>query len=182
MRRARFLIVAAVLAVPVLGASVALGGSSAQPSLSSVRSATDHLRNPAVAQAAGYTLRLPDLSGATCITQPGEGTMGVHLVNTNLLDATLNAQAPEALVYEPRANGSLKLVATEYVVFQDAWDKAKGAPAGQHAAPPRMFGRPFDFTGAPNRYGLPAFYALHAWAWKANPRGLFYAWNPKVRC
>jgi hypothetical protein len=26
---------------------------------------------------------------------------------------------------------------------------------------------------AGNRYGLPAFYELHAWLWKDNPIGLF---------
>ena len=35
---------------------------------------------------------------------------------------------------------------------------------------------------AGNRYGLPPFYELHAWAWKHNPRGLFDDWNPRVSC
>lgn len=108
--------------------------------------------------------------------------MGIHLVNTNLLDATLHPAAPEVLVYAPRANGGMKLVAVEYVVFQDAWDKAKGVAQGEHAAAPRMFGHSFDFVASPNRYGLPAFYALHAWAWQKNPLGAFFAWNPTVTC
>jgi hypothetical protein len=33
-----------------------------------------------------------------------------------------------------------------------------------------------------NRYGIPAFYELHAWLWKLNPRGLFDDWNPRVTC
>ena len=131
------------------------------------------------AKAAGYTFRLPELSGKTCIVQPGEGAMGVHMVNTSLLDAVLDPKAPEALVYQPRRLGEgLKLVALEYVVFKSAWEEAHGAGA----APPTMFGRTFDFVGEPNRYGLPAFYALHSWIWKTNPRGLFYAWNPTVAC
>ena len=28
----------------------------------------------------------------------------------------------------------------------------------------------------------PAFYALHVWAWKHNPHGMFVDWNPKVSC
>ena len=131
------------------------------------------------AKEAGYTFRLPELSGKTCIVQPGEGAMGVHMVNPSLLDAVLDPEKPEALVYQPRTlNGSLKLVALEYVVFKADWEGAHGAGA----APPTMFGRTFDFVDAPNRYGLPPFYALHSWIWKTNPRGLFYAWNPTVVC
>jgi hypothetical protein len=33
-------------------------------------------------------------------------------------------------------------------------------------------------TTAPNRYGLPAFYSLHAWVWKPNPAGQYAMWNP----
>ena len=40
----------------------------------------------------------------------------------------------------------------------------------------------FNFTGSPNRYGLPPFYELHVWAWKANPRGAFADMNPAVSC
>ena len=40
----------------------------------------------------------------------------------------------------------------------------------------------FDFTDAPNRYGLPPFYSLHAWIWKDNPAGAFEMWNPSVHC
>ena len=40
-------------------------------------------------------------------------------------------------------------------------------------------------------FGLPPFYALHAWVWKPNPfetsaldetQGIFNAWNPRVEC
>ena len=43
-------------------------------------------------------------------------------------------------------------------------------------------GAALHYNTAPNRYGIPAFYALHAWAWKANPTGPFEDWNPKVLC
>ncbi len=33
-----------------------------------------------------------------------------------------------------------------------------------------------------NRFGLPAFYSLHAWIWKHNPSGTFEPWNPQVQC
>ena len=99
--------------------------------------------------------------------------MGVHQVNTSLLDGTIDATAPEALVYEPRNDGSLKLVALEYVVFQADW---KGS------SPPELFGKTFVLIPSPNRFGLPAFYALHAWLWKPNPSGLLATWNPNVTC
>jgi hypothetical protein len=35
---------------------------------------------------------------------------------------------------------------------------------------------------SPNRYGLPAFYTLHVWAWKPNPWGAFTNWHADVSC
>ena len=49
-------------------------------------------------------------------------------------------------------------------------------------APPSLFRHEFNFTDAPNRYGLPPFYSLHAWVWKDNPAGTFEMWNPTVHC
>ena len=77
------------------------------------------------------------------------------------------------IVYEPRNEGTLKLVAVEYVVFKSRRTE------GRHA---ELFGKEFDAIPADNRYGLPAFYALHAWIWKPNPSGLLFAWNPRVHC
>jgi hypothetical protein len=94
-------------------------------------------------------------------------------VNPNLLDGAVDAEHPELLVYDPQANGHMKLAALEYLVFQSAWTRP-GRPS--------LFGREFDFTGTPNRYGLPPFYSLHAWIWKPNPSGILYAWNPRVAC
>jgi hypothetical protein len=45
-----------------------------------------------------------------------------------------------------------------------------------------MFGRRFDYTPAGNRFGLPAFWSLHAWVWKHNPAGTLTPWNPSVSC
>jgi hypothetical protein len=125
------------------------------------------------AKAAGYTVRVADAAGLTCIAQPGQGAMGIHMLNPALLDGAVVAETPELLVYEPKNDGELKLVALEYLVFQADW---KGSE------PPMLFGRQFDFTGTPNRYGLPAFYSLHAWIWKPNPSGILTPWNPRVSC
>jgi hypothetical protein len=170
-RRMRVGRVAVLLVLPALaiaGASFAAGGGTSEAA-----PATAAFHDLDKAKAAGYTFRLPELSGKTCIAQPGEGGMGVHMVNTQLLDDTLDPKAPEALVYEERADGTLKLAAVEYVIFKSDWH-GSGTPA--------LFGKDFDEVQAPNRYGLPAFYALHAWIWKPNPSGILDAWNPRVSC
>ena len=46
----------------------------------------------------------------------------------------------------------------------------------------QLTGQSFHYTGSPNRYGIPAFDALHVWAWKLNPHGMFADWNPGVSC
>jgi hypothetical protein len=169
MNRARIFIVAAGVASLLGVVGIAYGAGA----FDGAKPATAAFHDLDQAKAAGYTFRLPDLSGATCIDLPGVGGMGVHMVNTSLLDGTIDAEAPEALVYEEKNDGELKLAALEYVVFQGDW---KGAQ------PPALFGREFDFVPAPNRFGLPSFYALHAWIWKPNPSGILSAWNPRVTC
>jgi hypothetical protein len=125
----------------------------------------------------GWTTRVVDLAGISCIEDPhGTGAMGVHYVDpANLLDGQVSQLAPEALIYEPRTDGSMTLVAAEYLVLADAWD------AG-HRAPPILYGHRFERVEAGNRYGLPAFYELHVWHVKPNPNGTFDDWNPTVHC
>jgi hypothetical protein len=43
-------------------------------------------------------------------------------------------------------------------------------------------GNLMNLVGAPNRYGLPAFFELHVWAWEHNPKRAFADWNTKVTC
>jgi hypothetical protein len=169
MRRARILIVALGLGSLLGVVGIAYGAEA----FDGAKPATAAFHDLDKAKAAGYTFRLPDVTGATCIAQPGLGGMGVHMVDTSLLDGTIDAEAPEALVYEEKKDGELKLAALEYVVFQADWKGSK---------PPALFGREFDFVPAPNRFDLPAFYALHAWIWKPNPSGILSAWNPRVTC
>jgi hypothetical protein len=78
-------------------------------------------------------------------------------------------------VYEPRANGRLRLVAVEYVVFKDQWD-------AKHDSRPVLFGQEFGDIEAGNRYGLPLGYELHVWPWKRNPISTYDDWNPRVSC
>jgi hypothetical protein len=157
----------AVVPLAVVGLAIAAGA------FDGAKSATARFHDLDKADAAGYKVQVFDTAGITCIAQPGQGAMGIHMLNPLLLDGTIDAETPELLVYEPKNNGELKLVALEYLVFVGDW---KGSSR------PSLFGRPFDLVPAGNRYGLPPFYALHAWIWKPNPSGILNAWNPRVEC
>jgi hypothetical protein len=153
-----------------LGARARAADPQAGPALiEEVRRATAGFHDATAARAAGYG---PFLG---CVSGPQEGAMGVHFVNGDLVgDGVLDATRPEALMYEAK-NGKLTLLGVEYIVLAEAWN-------ARNPSPPVLGGQVFHLTGAPNRYGIPAFYALHVWAWKANPHGAFVDWHPKVSC
>ena len=111
-----------------------------------------------------------------CVSGPEQGAMGVHFVNFALVDGKPEAKAPEALIYEVK-DGRARLVGAEYIVPVDAWHPAEGEPPV-----PVLEGQVFHFNESPNRFGLPAFYELHVWAWRDNPNGTFADWNPRVSC
>ena len=151
--------------IPAL-ALVALSTSGAQASngddesaLAGVRHATAAFHDLDKAIAAHYGRLLP------CFDLPGVGGMGQHYVDTSRLDATIEANRPEALVYEVEGD-RLKLVAVEYIVPWTAW-----APT----APPQLFGRSFF------RNTTLHLWALHAWIWRPNPSGMFANYNPAVK-
>jgi hypothetical protein len=147
------------------------------PQLAEVRRATAGFHDVHAAIGAGYA-PFQDKNGIYCIDHPTEGAMGIHYVNGGLVgDAVLEATKPEALIYAPMPDGTLRLVGMEYIVFQSAWHAVPG-----NTQPPRLFGQTFHAGGADNRYGIPAYYALHLWLWDHNPSGLFEDWNPTVRC
>jgi hypothetical protein len=178
--RRRRATLALALAVGVAGvaipAVVGLASAGNERSLAAVAaSATARYHNVARAEGAGYGL-FRDAAGIACIDNQPVGAMGIHYVNGTLVgDGAIDATKPEALVYAPSANGKLKLAALEYIVFVDNW------PGGLQSRP-SLFGREFDLTPSPNRYGIPAFYSLHAWIWQPNSAGLLEPWNPRVHC
>lgn len=138
--------------------------------IKAVREATAQFSDPAAAEAAGYVLQFG------CVSGGDYGAMGVHFVNGALVTETaLDVSKPELLVYEPASNGRLQLVAADYLVLADAWHAT-------NVAPPELMGQLFHLFEFPNRFGLPAFYTLHVWAWKENPNGAFVNWNPRVSC
>jgi hypothetical protein len=106
----------------------------------------------------------------------GMGGMGIHYANTSLVDGKIQVRHPEALVYRFARNGHLKLAALEYLVTVEAWRDTP--PTGR----PEQFGHPFNRTPAGNRFGLPAYFSLHAWLWYGNPDGTYKMWNPRVHC
>jgi len=134
-----------------------------------VRDATRQYLDVSAATAAEYG---PFLG---CVSGTQEGAMGVHYVNGKFVDdGEIDVEKPEALMYEMR-NGGLHLLGVEYIVKAADWD-------AKNPLPPTLLGQVFTYNSAPNRFGLPAFYALHVWAWRENPHGTFVDFNPQVSC
>jgi hypothetical protein len=172
----------AILALTVFVIPVA-AKSDGQSDVAGARNATASFHDLNTANAAGYTVKVADVNGITCIDNPGTGAMGVHYLDPGLVPelfkdtdpAAVDAATPELLVFAPGSNGQARLVALEYLTIKGPWD-------AQHDAKPSLFGQTFNETAAPNRFGLPAFYSLHAWIWAPNPTDMFSPWNPRVTC
>ena len=130
-----------------------------QGSVADVRAATAKFHDVKVAMGAGYVHFLNCFDSA-------QGGMGQHYVNFDLLNGTLNANAPQAMVYEVEKN-KLQLVAVEWITpIQDPSNLSEPAPT--------LLGQTFtrlDFLGV---------WALHAWLWRPNPTGMFKNFNPAV--
>ncbi|MDN5864323.1 MAG: hypothetical protein L0I62_03785 [Gammaproteobacteria bacterium] len=145
------------------------GASGDDDLVSIVRNTSARFRDIDVAYAEGYVQSLG------CISAPAEGAMGQHLMKPSLVDGVLDATQPEMLVYEPRRNGTMRLVAVDFLIFYDAWH-------ANHDFPPALAGQNFFLVDSPNSFGAPVFYTLHVWAFKYNPNGAFAMWNPRVSC
>jgi len=135
------------------------------PLVQKVRKATARFRDVNVALGEGY-------APGPCVSGPNRGAMGVHLINANLLTKEVDAETPEALIYEPSPDGRMRLVGVEIITLASDWVNEV----------PVLDGHLLNYVGAPNRYGIPAFYEIHVWAWRNNPDGTFADWNPRVSC
>jgi hypothetical protein len=156
------------LAIPQL----ALADEGSTPLTDRVHDATAHYTNINTAIAEGWVTATP------CVSGPNTGAMGVHLVlPSRISSGVLNPEQPQALIYEPMANGAMRLVGVEFIVLADVW--ASNNPRG---GVPALDGNLLNYVGAPNRYGLPAFYEMHVWAWEQNPLGNYADWNTHVTC
>jgi hypothetical protein len=128
--------------------------------IASVRRVTARFQDIALAKDAGYSTQYPPGCAVSA-----EGAQAFHYLNEGLVDATVELLKPELLMYEPQRDGSLQLIGADYVV-----------PLTASAEPPTLLGVPFM------RNEPLGVWALHIWAWRPNPSGMFAAWNPKVSC
>jgi hypothetical protein len=158
------LLAAAALAA---GSAQANGGFNfaQQYDVGEVRESVGAFHNIPLAVAGGYAL-LPGLDG--CFDNPGVGGMGVHYINTTLLNnMVLDPNQPQAMVYARGADGAQRLVAVEYIIPAALWDAT-------HSAVPRLAGLKMHLE---TDLGV---YVLHAWIWEFNPAGFFKDWNPRI--
>lgn len=104
----------------------------------------------------------------------GPGAMGHHYFNVEYLTdgGQLDPTEPELLVYEKRADGTMRLNAVEYII--PAADLPGTAPA------PEMFGGR-KLVWHPE-VGTAGVWGLHVWLWRSNSHGLYAEVNPAVTC
>jgi hypothetical protein len=138
--------------------------------INDVRAATAKFRDVDTGLDAGYGKFLE------CFRYGDESGMGQHYVSGDLAgDDVVDPMKPEALVYEPLDDGTMILVAFEYLVFADVWD-----PNNSGREAPTLFGQEFHLkTNIPD---TPPVWTLHIWLWTHNPDGLFADFNPIVFC
>jgi len=150
------------------GIAVACGSDTAtspssSPEIDALRASLAPYSSFALAKNAGYSVALTD-----CMSNGDVGAMGVHYANPSFLDGTADAMHPEALIYEPGANGEMSLVGVEFIVPFTAVPKTSSAPV--------LFGEKFIVNEV---FGV---WTLHVWTHRTNPSGLFASWNPRVHC
>ena len=136
-----------------------------------VRESTARFQDVKSAENEGYRLEFG------CVSGDDFGAMGLHYVNDILVgNSVVDVTRPQIVLYEALPNGGLKLTGADYLVLADAWD------AKHPGVTPQLMGQIFHYFPSPNRFGLPAFYTLHVWAWKENHKGAFVNWHPDVSC
>lgn len=174
LRRAGAVLGAMFVFVPTITAQAA-----PSPDLQAVKSALARYADPVAAVHDGY------LSTLGCVEYPEGATegsmqyvaggMGVHFLNLGYVGPELRPDRPQVLIYEPDAQGTLRLVAAEWFV-----------PANLVSGPPpSIFGQQLQGPMEGHRPIMPAgfhHYDLHVWLWKDNPAGMFSPTNPDVSC
>jgi hypothetical protein len=171
----RITLLALTGAVAVAVTVAALGGTSvagATPPdlLQAAKAASARYHSVVQAERDGYAAASP------CVASPAGG-MGIHYENPQLMaDPALDPLRPEILVYAPRQDGRLELVAIEY------WRADADGSLATDADRPSLFGVAFDGPMPGHSPVMPVHYDLHVWLWQANDNGLFTAFNPGVSC
>jgi len=188
---------AIALALAFSHPSQSAGASAGEPDLAAVRAATARFEKVKVALAEGYVRDPMDVCDtAEMMGRPAtSGAMGVHFFRPDLLGISgppnprvsgkgthTDFRKPGILIYEPQADGSLKLVAVENLVFRLAW-----AEAG-NTQPPSFQGVPYDLmqddprTKVDEAHMFEPHYDRHVWLFRDNPNGVYAQFNPKVSC
>lgn len=145
------------LVEPTVAAGIA-GEPDLNRDLAAAKRATAQFHRIATAVAAGFVPVTP------CLEQLPDGAQGVHFGNPARIDGIVEAESPEILQYEPQKNGRMRLVGIEYIVPLNLPE------------PDPLFGQHFHANAA------AGIWALHVWAWRHNPSGMFADWNPNVSC
>jgi len=160
------------------------------PTLDEVRAATAKYASVDAALADGYVRDFMDVCETSYYLGSirDEGTMGIHFMRPDLLgigeretrhDAKgthVDFLQPALLVYEPKPDSVLELVAVANMVSASAWE------AAGHSEPPSFGDVPYDFHPEVGAGGFPAYYDLHVWLHRENPSGMFAPYNPTVTC
>jgi len=175
-----------VAIVGTVTAGVATARSGPLPAdLQAVRAAVAEYHSFDQAVADGYSA-----AGEPCVSSPA-GTMGIHAVNPSILGSgQIDALRPPILLYLPRADGSLRLVAVEYLAVALAntadgpvpWFGADPPPDGFFTPAPSVLGQSFNGPMPGHNAHMPWHYDLHAWVIEQNPAGVFAQFNPALSC
>jgi hypothetical protein len=161
-----------------------------------VKAASAKFEDVNVAKAEGYTTDGKCMSAAMIGYPASAGAMGLHYVRKDLIGITppppgkrvsgtnthTNFLQPSMLVYEPQADGSVKLVAVENLVFQSAWRSAGRSGAPTFHGHKYVLLQDNPKTDVDEAHNYDPHYELHMWLYRPNPKGLFAEFNPKVTC
>jgi hypothetical protein len=181
----------------IAAALAAAAPGPGEPSLDEVRAATARFRNVKVALAEGYVRDPGNMCDtASMMGRPAAlGGMGIHFFRPDLLgikgppnprvdgDGThTDFRKPSILIYEPRADGGLELVAVENLVFKKAWHSAgnKGLPTFHGVEYDSMADDPE--TAIDEAHMFEPHYDRHVWLYRENSNGIFAQYNPTVTC
>lgn len=147
--------------------STAVKGSAAVAAvpqdLEQLRDATSPFQQLDNAVAAGYARTVAD-----CLVHEHHGAMGFHHVNPKYVDAKLELDKPEILLYERKPDGAYRLNGVEFIVPYRAWPRDSVAPV--------LLGQQLK------QEDNLKFWYLHVWAWSDNTDGVFADFNPSVQC
>jgi hypothetical protein len=160
-----------VIAVAAAAGTVAAKAGPLPADLQAVRAAVARYHDYATAAADGYSL-----VGEPCVSSP-DGTMGFHASNQGIIrSGVMDPLRPPVLLYAPRQDGTLKLVAVEY--FKPDADQDLATDGDR----PSLFGQGFQGPMPGHNPAMPIHYDLHVWVVENNPSGLFAQFNPSLSC